>query len=406
MAELSNPNWSEIDAQNDAPAPDGWITGTMTPQQVEPTARSQMGGEKRAWDRINMTVTTTGASGTYSYATVNTSYPTSYVQGETFVAKLDKASAGADTFQVNALGTKPVYKLTYAGAQAIAAGDLVTGDSIAFIYDGALNSAAGGFIVRPSSQASASLIPDAIGGLGIANSSGTPNSIIDIGKGAASDSTNSIVIQSPATLSPNITASGALGLDTGAVAASTWYALIVISGSAGVSAMFTKETAGSAIVPTLPSGYTYYRYVGSAKTDGSSHLLAFKRVGNVFWWGAPVADVNTATVASYTLYTLSVPPSIKVQPIVRLMVQSTAPANTSNVVIASPDEPSTAQTTTFGALPGWDIYTSAALGPTVPPVLTTDTSGRIKMIANFTGAGNNWAVITRGWLDPNVSGNF
>ncbi len=64
MADLGNPSWSEIDASNNAIPPDGWPEG-MQPSEVNNSARSQMGGEKRWWDRSNATQTTTGLSTAY-----------------------------------------------------------------------------------------------------------------------------------------------------------------------------------------------------------------------------------------------------------------------------------------------------------------------------------------------------
>ena len=63
--------------------------------------------------------------------------------------------------------------------------------------------------------------------------------------------------------------SGANGLDTGAIAASTWYAVWVIYNGTTVAGMLSI----SSTAPTMPSGYTYKGRIGWVRTDGSANLL-------------------------------------------------------------------------------------------------------------------------------------
>lgn len=80
-------------------------------------------------------------------------------------------------------------------------------------------------------------------------------------------------------VSPAINASGANGLDTGTLAASTWYYVWVIYNPT------TATTAGlfslSSTSPTLPSGYTFAARVGAVRTDssGSKYLLQTLQYG-------------------------------------------------------------------------------------------------------------------------------
>lgn len=73
--------------------------------------------------------------------------------------------------------------------------------------------------------------------------------------------------------------SGAGGLDTGSIGASTWYYEYIIfnPGTATVKAMISL----SATAPTLPSGYTFYKCTGEVRTDGSSNLIGKQQQGNV-----------------------------------------------------------------------------------------------------------------------------
>lgn len=76
----------------------------------------------------------------------------------------------------------------------------------------------------------------------------------------------------------NTGTSGAGGLDTGAIAASTWYNEYVIYNPATdtVAALLSLSTT----TPTLPTGYTYWARVGAIRTDGSSNLLWKIQYGN------------------------------------------------------------------------------------------------------------------------------
>lgn len=66
----------------------------------------------------------------------------------------------------------------------------------------------------------------------------------------------------------NTASVGAGGLDTGALAASTWYAVFLIVADDGTQSTLCSL---SATAPTLPSGYTYFVRVGWIRTDGTAN---------------------------------------------------------------------------------------------------------------------------------------
>ena len=90
-------------------------------------------------------------------------------------------------------------------------------------------------------------------------------------------------------------ASGANGLDTGALAINTWYNLYVIYNPS------TATTAGlaslSATAPTLPSGYTFRARVGAVLTDasGSKYLMNTLQLSGEATY-TPLAGSNTAAI--------------------------------------------------------------------------------------------------------------
>lgn len=196
MVDISDSDWSETDASNTQPSPNGWQNGTFF-NQVEPIGRATMGAIKRFWDRINSVVTTTGSSGTYTYTPTNTSYPTAYVQGETYSFKADKASAGNDVININILGAINIYKATPAGIIQIAANDIVTGAHISGQIDTSLNSSAGGFLITAGlSQINTSSFLQAANNLSDVASASTART--NIGAAASGANTDITSLNAPA----------------------------------------------------------------------------------------------------------------------------------------------------------------------------------------------------------------
>lgn len=142
--DISNGSYSTTDGGNNAAPPNGWPAG-MFPNQVEPSARANMGATKRWWERANPTLSTTGSAGAYVLTPTNTSYPTAYAQGEQYCAKANFASVGNDTLNINGLGAKALYYSLNGSLIRTQAGTILSGQQFCATYDGALNAGAGGF---------------------------------------------------------------------------------------------------------------------------------------------------------------------------------------------------------------------------------------------------------------------
>jgi len=72
-------------------------------------------------------------------------------------------------------------------------------------------------------------------------------------------------------------ATGANGLDTGVLAAATWYAVWVISNGTTTAGLLSLSYTS----PTMPSGYTYKCYAGSITTDSAAASFEMiRQVGN------------------------------------------------------------------------------------------------------------------------------
>jgi hypothetical protein len=148
----------------------------------------------------------------------------------------------------------------------------------------------------------------------ISNNATDANRDIDFGVGWMYDSTGASVLTMASVMVKQLDAAWAAGtaaggLFAGSIAATTWYHCFVIrkSSDGTIDAGFdTSLTAAN-----IPTGYAAYRYVGSIKTDGSSNILGFVQVADMFMWKTPILDVNASLGTSRTLHVVSVPLGVK-----------------------------------------------------------------------------------------------
>jgi hypothetical protein len=147
-------------------------------------------------------------------------------------------------------------------------------------------------------------------GLGMSNAAGDTTNDIAIAAGeCVSDDGLSLMVVSAIT--KRIDAAWAVGdgnggMNTGAVADTTWYEVHVIKrvDTGVVDVMFT--TTGNRA--TLPTNYTKKRRIGWVRR-GSATNLAFTQTDDWFTLTTPINDVSATAAASANTRTLTVPPS-------------------------------------------------------------------------------------------------
>jgi|ERR1700761_1189577 len=101
---------------------------------------------------------------------------------------------------------------------------------------------------------------------------------------------------------------GVNGIDTGSLAANTFYYVFIIADSTGfkpTAALMSLSSTG----PTLPFGYDSFRRIGQVLTSGASVILAFNVRGNFYeryyQYDAPIVVVNGLGAATATTLSLS-----------------------------------------------------------------------------------------------------
>jgi len=139
-----------------------------------------------------------------------------------------------------------------------------------------------------------------INGLVVSNDSTTPDEIINISTGSCRDSSNANDIVVESSVAIDNTASGAGGLDTGSVAASTWYAVYILGDSTAYNdPAGIISTALPATGPAIPAGYDMFRHVGWVCTDATSDFLLFWQYGyGVDRWFYPDATIAVLSAGS------------------------------------------------------------------------------------------------------------
>jgi len=101
---------------------------------------------------------------------------------------------------------------------------------------------------------------------------------------------------------------GANGLDTGTLAASTWYYLYAITNAAGSTVQGLMST--SATAPALPATFTQFRLISTYRTDGSVHFLLQNQYDDMVYYvtGGSVLSNGTNTTATAVSNSSFVPP--------------------------------------------------------------------------------------------------
>jgi hypothetical protein len=233
-----------------------------------------------------------------------------------------------------------------------------------------------------------------IAGLTLSNNGSDATNDIDIAAGSAVDSSVADVLVLASALTKQLDAAWAVGtnaggLDTGAIANGTYHVFLIKNPTTGVvDALFSA----SATAPTMPSGYTLKRRIGSI-VRASAAIRAFTQQGDNFQWTTLTEDTSTATLDSTAaLFTTAVPLGLKLEGLFSIIV-SNGSANRV-VIVTSPDQADVAPP---GGNNGSIVtqVTNNLVG--VQLRVRTDTSARIR--ARSDAANTTLRVMTIGWID-------
>ncbi len=326
---------------------------------------------------------------------------------------LDGAAVGFRGF-VEAVGTaKDVpYGIWLVGTSEweIGIGTVIAGSPDTLTRDHVLRSSNAGALVNFSAGDKDIFLPEPalsrsergyIDGFITQNNATDSDHDIDFGEGWGRDDLNQIDIITTVTIIKQLDAAFAEGsnqggLDTGAIAADTWYHMHAITKPNSDSDFLFSL---SATAPTLPSGFTHSRRVGSVLTNGSSNIIAYRQTGNIFYWVESALDLSIASPGTDpdTLFVVSAPLGVETKAIVRLSGSNSGGSGGQFGVghgsMATP--PSIFDYFTLLVTIGSSTFSKETLG------VETNTSSQLRF--RTVSMGTSIALRTLGYIDPRGS---
>jgi hypothetical protein len=260
---------------------------TGAPEQVAPATQGQQAVNAGQIQTQSLTAfTSTGTAPAFILTPVPAI--TAYAAAQCFQVTFSAAGGATPTLNVSGAGAKNLKQYDSGGNKVSAV--ITSGKVSDVVYDGT------DFVVLdqlPSSNVIG--IQGSTKNLAVSTTaaSSVVNCVAD--EIIVESSSNTYQVLRAVSLSPNLTTAGANGLDTGSLAASTWYSVWVIWNGTTVAGLFSlSQTA-----PTMPSGYTHKARVGWVRTDGTANkypLVINQRGRSVRYIVA--AGSNVATLLS------------------------------------------------------------------------------------------------------------
>ena len=400
MSDISQ--WDPIDANNSDPPPDGFPEG-QSAGSLNDASRAVMGAVRRQWEQ----------SSWFDYG-----------DAVTFVSSSQLNLVGTDLanryhvdrrVRVTGTATGTVY-----GVITNTAGDYVITvslDSGAFSADPDLVIAVGAPADNSAiSYAALSNIPAAmvspyppryLAGCELSNAADADHDIT-IAIGSARDQSNAGNMDLASALTKQIDpitgwaeGDNASGFPNAlSLAADTWYYVFLIAKPDGTTdgGFDVSPVAVNLLADAGPSGYTLYRRIGWVRTDATSNILAFRQIGDRFYWIDPGANgldlSNASVVASESTHALTYcPPSVRVQMNVTL-----AAATFVNAWLYETDRTTGTVGQLGSILPSIGVQAEAPLSVISAQVeLFVDASTEF----HSRGSGGTWPmdVQTMGWTD-------
>ena len=190
--------------------------------------------------------------------------------------------------------------------------------------------------------------------------------------------------------------SGNGGLDSGTMAANSWYHVHLIKrpDTGAVDALFSL----SATAPVLPSNYTLFRRIGALRANAVQQWARFSQHGDEFLWDLPTLDINFSGSTALQVATLSVPTGVRVNALIAAAgIAPGTGAGQGRAWIMSPDTNSAgalAATTNFNV----GIFTSAS-GSQNWGMLNVRTNNAAQVYHSSEISTMALLVTTHGWID-------
>jgi hypothetical protein len=273
----------------------------------------------------------------------NTPVLAAYSNNIRLVGIAPNTNTGAATAGLGTLGLLGVVKDTPSGPVALTGGEIVAGNIIALDYDSTLNAGGGGWHLLPPVGAGSFPTLLAIAGssrnLVITQASNTSLTITADQIAVAVSLSGNPFLGTSINQTLNAATTGANGLDTGALGASSFYSIYEIYNptSNTFACLMCLESASSGTIYSgahMPSGYTASALIGYWITNSSSHLFIANIIDRKFFYQTPVNVATGVTIpGSLTSQSVSGPVPAPAKT-VDLIVGTTTSAGSTLIAVA------------------------------------------------------------------------
>lgn len=233
-----------------------------------------------------------------------------------------------------------------------------------------------------------------IDGLTLSNAADADHDIT-IAVGTARDSTNALALELASAITKRLDAAWSVGtdqggLDVGSIGASAVYYLWLIRRD--IDGVLDALFSLSKTAPTMPSGFTYKRRIGTIITDASAKIIGFQQVGNKYFFNQPISIAygyigTTARTAKIVI----APP--KMLAMLRLLFIPLQGGSDVYIWIDSYLRPDSAPSSTNFDMSG---NTSNARDSIYKEILTNDS---MQIFYRGTDSTNYIGIISLGWID-------
>ncbi len=225
---------------------------------------------------------------------------------------------------------------------------------------------------------------------------------IDFAAGICRDSTDAKNLTGSAIAGKQLDATWAAGANAGgrmsaAAIANTTYHCFAILKDSDLSVDYGMDV--SATAPTMPTGYTFFRRIGSI-IRASAAIVAFVQYDDTFLRSIPVSDVNSTNPGtSAVTSTLSVPVGIVVDALFSVLLNDATPAGATNFLLTALTQADTAPSATIFDLHIQDSGATVIAAQSGDFSRATNTSAQIRYRFDASDADHLVRISTYGWVD-------
>ena len=189
---------------------------------------------------------------------------------------------------------------------------------------------------------------------------------------------------------------GVIYFVVGATPANGTFSLSSTQGGTAINSSSSGSSVTAASGPTLPTGYSKKRRIGTIRTDVTPSIMSFTQNGDLFLWTSPFADFSGAALSTAAaLYFLAnAPLGVNVTAVGGVNYQNPSGGlNGATLLMSSPFQPM-ANATAPG---GGQVWAGLTMGTNGIWQVLTDKYARI--VATSSQSLQTFSVATFGWYD-------